>query len=44
MKADLGELDLLRNLAERLTAAPHGGRTALVDEAAKILCVSRQEV
>ncbi len=44
MKADLGELDLLRNLAERLSTAPHGGRTALVDEAAKTLCVSRQEV
>lgn len=44
MKADLGELDLLRDLAERLAAAPHGGRTALVDKAAQTLCVSRQEV
>jgi transposase InsO family protein len=44
MKADLGELDLLRSLAERLGTAPHGGRMALVDEAKKILCVSRQEV
>lgn len=44
MKADLGELDLLRDLAERLAAAPHGGRTALVDTAAQTLCVSRQEV
>lgn len=44
MKADLGELDLLRDLATRLGAAPHGGRTALVDKAAQTLCVSRQEV
>lgn len=44
MKADLGELDLLRDLAARLIAAPHGGRTALVDTAARTLCVSRQEV
>lgn len=44
MKADLGELDLLRNLAMRLAEAPHGGRTDLVDEAARTLCVSRQEV
>lgn len=44
MKADLGELDLLRDLAERLGAAPHGGRTAMVDKAAQTLCVSRQEV
>lgn len=44
MKADLGELDLLRDLAERLGAAPHGGRTALVDKAAQTLCCSRQEV
>jgi len=44
MNADLGELDLLRDLAERLGAAPHGGRTALVDKAAQTLCVSRQEV
>ncbi len=44
MGATLGELDVLRDLATRLGAAPHGGRTALVDQAAEVLRVSRQEV
>lgn len=44
MSAELGELDLLRDLARRLAEAPHGGKTALVDAAAKVLCCSRQEV
>jgi hypothetical protein len=44
MNANLGELDLLRDLAARLAAAPHGGRTAMVDAAAQTLRVSRQEV
>jgi transposase InsO family protein len=44
MDASLGELDTLRNLAAQLSAAPHGGRTALVDQAATVLRVSRQEV
>ncbi len=44
MKTDLGELDLLRDLAARLDQAQHGGRTALVDEAKRVLCCSRQDV
>lgn len=44
MNANLGELDTLRALAARLDDAPHGGRAALVAEAAELLRISRQEV
>lgn len=44
MNADLGELDLLRDLAARLAQAPHGDRSGLVGQAAACLRVSSQEV
>lgn len=44
MNAELGELDLLRDLAGRLAQARHGARSGLVAEAAGLLRVSAQEV
>ena len=44
MKADLGELDYLRKVKERLEAAPHGTRGNVVAEAAELLRCSRQRV
>lgn len=44
MNAELGELDLLRDLARRLGEAPHGGKAVLVDGAARVLGCSRQEI
>ena len=44
MTLTLGVLDTLRNLADRLDAAPHGERAALVSDAAKLLNCSEQTV
>lgn len=44
MKADLGELDYLREVVRRLEAAPHGTRGAVVAEAADLLCCSKQQL
>lgn len=41
---DLGELDYLRTVRQRLETAPHGQRGAVVAEAAKLLSCSRQKV
>lgn len=44
MKADLGELDYLRKVMERLESAPHGARGDVVAEAAGLLRCSRQQL
>ncbi len=40
--ADLGKLDYLRGLAQRLNKAPHGGRAGLLAEGERMLGCSRQ--
>jgi len=44
MKANLGELDTLRELADRLDEAGHGKRNPLIEDAAKLLNCSKQTV
>ena len=44
MNAALGELDTLRALAARLSDAPHGERSSLVADVARLLRCSAQEV
>lgn len=44
MNLSLGEIDVLRNLAERLDEAGHGKRKPLIQEAAKLLNCSEQTV
>ena len=44
MTTDLGTLDTLRNLADRLDGAAHGARKPLVENAARLLNCSEQTV